>query len=88
MIPRKKSKSKAPSPGFLYLAEVNRVWRYDNIEKSLHKPPAPVIVNDTFPKKRHHGWKFIRFGPDGYLYVPVGAPCNICLSEDPGSPRS
>jgi glucose/arabinose dehydrogenase len=69
--------------GSLYLAEVNRVWRYDNIEKSLHKPPAPVVVNDTFPKKRHHGWKFIRFGPDGYLYVPVGAPCNICLSEDP-----
>jgi glucose/arabinose dehydrogenase len=37
-----------------------------------------VIVTDKFPKDTHHGWKFIAFGPDGKLYVPVGAPCNIC----------
>jgi glucose/arabinose dehydrogenase len=36
------------------------------------------VVNDSFPTDRHHGWKFIRFGPDGLLYVPVGAPCNVC----------
>ena len=64
--------------GSLYVAEVDRVTRYDDIESSLEKPPAPVVVNDTFPKDRHHGWKFIAFGPDGMLYVPVGAPCNIC----------
>ncbi len=69
--------------GALYVAEVNRVLRYDNIESRLTNPPPPVVVTDGFPRDRHHGWKFIRFGPDGLLYVPVGAPCNICEREDP-----
>ncbi len=68
--------------GSLYLAEVNRVWRYDKIEDNLATPPKPVLVNDGFPSETHHGWKFIRFGPDGWLYVPVGAPCNICERDD------
>jgi glucose/arabinose dehydrogenase len=41
------------------------------------------VVSDSFPKDEHHGWKFIRFGPDGLLYIPVGAPCNICEKKDP-----
>jgi len=68
--------------GALYVAEINRVLRYDNIEAHLKDPPSPVVVNDGFPSDRHHGWKFIRFGPDGMLYVPVGAPCNICERDD------
>lgn len=67
----------------LYVAEVNRVLRFDQIESKLSNPGAPVVVNDSFPKDRHHGWKFIGFGPDGMLYVPVGAPCNICERDDP-----
>lgn len=69
--------------GSLYVAEVSKVWRYDNIEKNLNKPPEPVLVKDGFPRDEHHGWTFIAFGPDGKLYVPVGAPCNICLRDDP-----
>jgi glucose/arabinose dehydrogenase len=69
--------------GSLYVAEVSRVLRYDNIEERLNNPPRPVIVNASFPRKTHHGWKFIRFGPDGKLYVPVGAPCNVCEEQDP-----
>jgi glucose/arabinose dehydrogenase len=57
---------------------VSRILRYDAIESNLKKPPTPVVVSDRFPSDRHHGWKFIAFGPDGKLYVPVGAPCNIC----------
>lgn len=68
--------------GSLYVAEVNRILRYDNIESLLKTPPKPVVINDTFPKDRAHGWKFIRFGPDGMLYVPVGAPCNVCERTD------
>lgn len=64
--------------GALYVAEVSRVLRFDDIERNLSNPPNPVIVNDRFPADRHHGWKFIAFGPDGLLYVPVGAPCNVC----------
>lgn len=69
--------------GSLYVAEINRILRYDAIESHLENPPKPVVVSDSFPKDRHHGWKFIRFGPDGMLYVPVGAPCNICEKKDP-----
>jgi len=69
--------------GALYVAEVNRVLRYDNIEARLESPPRPVVISDGFPRDRHHGWKFIRFGPDGLLYVPIGAPCNICERDDP-----
>ena len=68
--------------GALYVAEVNRVLRYDNIEARLNNPPNPVVVNDSLPRERHHGWKFIAFGPDGMLYVPVGAPCNVCRRPD------
>ncbi len=68
--------------GALYVAEVNRILRYDNIEAHLKDPPKPVVLNESFPRDRHHGWKFIRFGPDGLLYVPVGAPCNVCEGED------
>lgn len=68
--------------GDLYVAEVNRILKYENIEKRLDNPPAPIVLNDTYPSETHHGWKYIAFGPDGKLYVPVGAPCNICESED------
>ena len=64
--------------GALYISEVSRILRFDNIETSLDHPPKAVVVADSFPKDRHHGWKFIAFGPDGWLYVPVGAPCDIC----------
>jgi glucose/arabinose dehydrogenase len=69
--------------GNLYVAEVNRVLRFDNIEKNLATPPQPVVVYDKYPTEKHHGQKFIAFGPDGKLYIPVGAPCNICESKDP-----
>ncbi len=69
--------------GALYVAEISRILRYDDIEKRLDNPPAPVVVRDDFPQDFHHGWKFIAFGPDGKLYVPVGAPCNVCQEEDP-----
>jgi glucose/arabinose dehydrogenase len=69
--------------GSLYVAEVSRIIRFDDIEKHLSAPPAPVVVYDQYPPEEHHGWKYIAFGPDGKLYVPVGAPCNICEPEKP-----
>lgn len=69
--------------GSLYVAEISRILRFDDIEKHLANPPAPVVVYDKYPTDEHHGWKYIAFGPDGKLYVPVGAPCNICEPENP-----
>ena len=68
--------------GSLYVAEIHRIIRFDNIESTFRNNPQYTVVNDTFPTDTHHGWKFIAFGPDGKLYVPVGAPCNICLRDD------
>lgn len=68
--------------GALYVAEINRVLRYDDIEKHLLNPTRPVILSEAFPTDGHHGWKFIRFGPDGKLYIPVGVPCNVCEEDD------
>jgi glucose/arabinose dehydrogenase len=67
--------------GALYVAEINRILRFDNIEANLKNPPKPVVVFDKLPREGHHGWKFIAFGPDGWLYVPVGAPCNVCETD-------
>ncbi|HMP98758.1 MAG TPA: sorbosone dehydrogenase family protein [Cyclobacteriaceae bacterium] len=64
--------------GDLYVAEVSRILRFRDIEAQLDNPPAPEVVYDAYPTEGHHGWKYIAFGPDGLLYVPVGAPCNIC----------
>ena len=68
--------------GDLYVAEVSRILRFKDIENNLTNPTYEVVY-DGYPDEAHHGWKFIAFGPDGLLYVPVGAPCNICVSEDP-----
>lgn len=67
--------------GDLYVAEVNRIIKFNGIENNLANPPKPEVVYDKFPTEKHHGWKYIAFGPEGKLYVPVGAPCNICNKE-------
>jgi glucose/arabinose dehydrogenase len=68
--------------GDLYFAEIDKVWVWRGIESKLTDPGRPELISDDYPDKEHHGWKYIAFGPDGWLYVPVGGPCNICLSND------
>jgi len=68
--------------GALYVAELSRILRYDDIEQNLENPPEPVVVYDDLPTDEPHGWKFIAIGPDDRLYVPIGAPCNICDPSD------
>lgn len=67
--------------GSLYVSAVERILRYEDIERRLAAPPAPVTIRADLPREAHHGWRFIAFGPDGWLYVPVGAPCNICAPD-------
>jgi len=68
--------------GDLYIAEVSRIVKLQGIESKLENPPSPIVISDDYPSETHHGWKYIAFGPDGKLYVPVGAPCNICESKN------
>lgn len=74
--------------GALYVGAVDRILRYDDIENRLGDPPEPVVVTDALPDKSHHGWKYLRFAPDGRLFIPVGAPCNICDEPDFAQIRS
>jgi glucose/arabinose dehydrogenase len=67
--------------GDLYVSAVSKVLVLRGIEQHLDAPPKPELVTDKLPTEGHHGGKFLAFGPDGKLYVPIGAPCNIC---DPG----
>ena len=68
--------------GALYIATSTTVMRLDDIESRLSDPPKPVVITGDFPADRQHSWKFIAFGPDDKLYVPVGTPCNICDPEE------
>ncbi|HET6545430.1 MAG TPA: PQQ-dependent sugar dehydrogenase [Rhodanobacteraceae bacterium] len=67
--------------GDLYVSDISRILVLRDIEDHLDKPPEPEVVTDTLPGDTHHGGRFIAFGPDGRLYVPIGAPCNICDRE-------
>ncbi len=64
--------------GDLYVSAVSQMLVLRDIENRLEHPPKAEVVVSDLPTETHHGWKFIAFGPDGKLYVPIGAPCNIC----------
>ncbi len=71
--------------GDLYVAAVNRILRVAGVDQ-LKRESLPVrgqLITDDLPDATHHGWKYLKFGPDGQLYFNLGAPCNTCLSDDP-----
>jgi glucose/arabinose dehydrogenase len=69
--------------GDLYVGAVSTIYRFEDIDEQLAQGPTPTVVTATLPAERHHGWKYLKFGPDGLLYLPVGAPCNICEPDEP-----
>ncbi len=69
--------------GSLFISEVNRIIRFDNIDDRLDDPPDPVVIYDQLPDDTHHGWKYMGLGPDGMLYFDIGAPSNADLHELP-----
>jgi len=64
--------------GDLFVAEIGRVIRYADIENNLEDAPDGQVLDIELPSDRHHGWRYIGFGPDDHLYISIGAPCNIC----------
>jgi glucose/arabinose dehydrogenase len=68
--------------GTLYIAEINKISKIDNIADALDSPPKPTVIYDDLPSDAPHGWKFLTVGPDNKLYFNIGAPCNICMPDD------
>lgn len=71
--------------GALYVAETSRIWKWPGIAGALDRPPTPTVVRDGLPDAGHHGWRYIGFGPDGRLYLSIGAPCNVCAPSSLGA---
>jgi glucose/arabinose dehydrogenase len=65
--------------GALYVADIHQILKYENAEANLDKMPAAKVVYNDMPKFIPHGWKYLTFDKDGWLYVPLGPPCNECL---------
>ncbi|NJD07203.1 MAG: sorbosone dehydrogenase family protein [Methylococcaceae bacterium] len=69
--------------GDLYVADLSRLIRFKGLGARLTDPPPAETISADFPKEVHHGWKYLRAGPDHLLYLGIGAPCNVCRSQDP-----
>ena len=69
--------------GDLYVAEIHRLLKFENIESNIDDAKY-TIISDEFPTDQHHGWRYITFGPDEKLYIPIGSPCNYCDEPDYG----
>jgi len=64
--------------GALYVFAIDKVLRFDGIAANPNAQPEDMTAKFDLPPQQHHNWKYVAFGPDGKLYVPFGAPCNIC----------
>ena len=67
--------------GALYVSEISRLVRFDDIDQTFDKSPTYQVVNTGLPNDKWHGEKIVKVGPEGKLYIPVGAPCNVCNKE-------
>ena len=64
--------------GSLFVFAIDKVLKYEGIRGNPNVQPMDLTAKFDLPKEQHHNWKYVAFGPDGKLYVPFGAPCNIC----------
>jgi glucose/arabinose dehydrogenase len=69
--------------GALYIAANFQLLRLDDIEQHLSRPPQPLTLLDDLPRERYHGWRYLKFGPDELLYMPIGIPCDACVRGPP-----
>jgi glucose/arabinose dehydrogenase len=65
--------------GALYVADINKLYKYADAETNLGSMPKGEVVYDDMPAYIPHGWKYLAFDKNGWLYIPFGPPCNECL---------
>ena len=72
--------------GDLYFSEIDKIWKIEKIgsqlDSNLEDLPDKILVSDDLPDDEWHGWKWLQHDHIGNLYTNVGAPCNVCLSDD------
>jgi len=64
--------------GWLYVAEQHRLVRLPALSDGTLDTSRTEVLFDKLPDDSWHGWRYAAFGPDGALYVAIGAPCNVC----------
>ncbi|MCL1057342.1 PQQ-dependent sugar dehydrogenase [Shewanella gelidimarina] len=69
--------------GALYVAEDERILRFVDIESRLRRPGRAKEIYDRLPGNTQKSKRAMHFGPDGRLYIAIGAPCNVCEPEAP-----
>ncbi|ABE56495.1 L-sorbosone dehydrogenase, putative [Shewanella denitrificans OS217] len=69
--------------GDLYVANEERVLRFEAIESRLRRPARPREVYSGLPSMEKKHARAMSFGPDGRLYISISSPCNVCESPAP-----
>ncbi|MDA0900330.1 MAG: PQQ-dependent sugar dehydrogenase [Proteobacteria bacterium] len=73
--------------GDLYIAEIDKIWKIADVENWLLNNPTAMpnleLVSGALPSDEWHGWKWLVHDKSGNLYTNIGAPCNVCLKDDP-----
>jgi glucose/arabinose dehydrogenase len=64
--------------GALYVFAIDKVLKFNGIASNPNAQGEDLTAKFDLPKEQHHNWKYVAVGPDNKLYVPFGAPCNIC----------
>ena len=54
--------------GSLYVMSVDKVLRFDNIDKNPNVAPVDLTAKFNLPPEQHHNWKYISFGVNSYLF--------------------
>lgn len=78
-VDKLKQPTAAYKDGSLYVVAIDQVLRFDDVANNPNPTPVDLTAEFKLPPLPHHNWKYVSFGPDGKLYVPFGAPCNICV---------
>lgn len=76
--------SLASQDSLLYVGLQDKIVKWPvPAEVDTDLPLAPLLpVLEGIDSGYLHGWHTVAFGPDRKLYIALGAPCNVCETND------